>query len=161
MPYGPQTVFTTFWFFDTLQQCQAFYDSYPGSSPGGGVLTLPAPVWRRTDKSFLTTRLNSEYVQQLDKAGGWYLESPRKFGVNSASERRVSVPSGDFTAKELDFSGAAGLVQFINNLPAYARVLRKERRFRDAGIVLFAYDQVISQKWSITEALAYLRENRL
>jgi hypothetical protein len=160
MPIGPFG-FQTHYFFDTMEECQAFVDSFAGSSPGGGTLTAPAPVWWRWSKKFMSGWLNNAFVQNLDPGGGAYLESPRKFGINSAVEKTVSVPAGGFTAKKSDFSGAAGLLTFVNNLPAYAEVLRREGRTRDAGIVLFVYRQIITLAISVTDGLQILRDNNL
>lgn len=65
------------------------------------------------------------------------------------------------TSKAGDFSGAAGLLAAANGLLAYADALRKAGRKRDAGIVQFAYDQIFSGQWSITEAFDFLRRNNL
>jgi hypothetical protein len=159
-PIGPFG-FQSHYFFDTMEEAQSFFDSFAGSSPGGGTLTAPMPVWWRWNKKFMTGWLNSAFVQNLDPAGGAYIESPRKFGINSAAEKRVSVPRGDFTAKKSDFSGAGGLITFVNSLPAYAAILKREGRARDAGIVLFVYNQIISQQLSITDGLKILRDNNL
>jgi len=64
-------------------------------------------------------------------------------------------------AKRQDFSGAPGLLQALVALPALAAQLTGEKKFREAGIVLYAYNQVIKNTWSITEAFAYLRENHI
>lgn len=60
-----------------------------------------------------------------------------------------------------DVSGAGGLIDALNGLAVYAATLLAAGRKRDAAIVQFAYDQVISQKWTVTEAFQYLRDNNL
>jgi hypothetical protein len=60
-----------------------------------------------------------------------------------------------------DFSGVKGLFDFLVAMPAYAEILRKEGRLRDAGIVLEVYRQIIDGRQSITDGLAILRQNGL
>jgi hypothetical protein len=166
-PVGPNFYFTSYYFFETQEECDSFVSAYP-ISPGGGLLSATMPVWFRWNKKVINSWVNSSNVQNLgptpiagEKGQNIYLESPRKFGINSATEKRVPVPSDQFTAKRSDFTGAQGLVTFIDSLPALAAILKKEGRVRDAGIVTYAYNQVISQKWSVTTALDYLRKNRI
>jgi hypothetical protein len=164
-----QFVTSTFYFFNTAAECDSYVASYAGSSPGGGTLTPTAPIWFRMDKKIINSWLNSMGVQNLgpavvagDEKQIVFTESPRKFGVNSYQEKRVPVSNAQIgVAKKSDFSGAQGLITFLNNLPMLAAQLKKDGKVREAGIVLFAYNQVISDKWSITTMLQYLRDNRI
>lgn len=94
-------------------------------------------------------------------------KSPRYTGFTDAAGVKVEPPPSDKSSKggaggdKLDFTGAPGLVEAFLGLAAYESVLRETGRLRDAGIVQFAIDQVNNNVWSITEAFAYLREQRL
>jgi hypothetical protein len=147
------------YFFKTKPEADSFVDSYAGSSPGGGTLTPAAPVWWRFNQNFLVGWLNSAFVQNLDPGGGAYLESPRKLGVNSATEKRVAVPSGDFTAKKSDFSGADTLYAFIATLQQLVINLKKQKMLREAEIIQYALNKITTLAWSITQAAQYLRDN--
>jgi hypothetical protein len=100
-------------------------------------------------------------VKQADDWGGkskvWNSDAADKFSVQaakSATKTRRTVKSGDF-------SGAQGLLDALASLPALAAQLTKAGRLRDAGIVIYAYEQVIKRYWSITQAFAYLVANRI
>jgi hypothetical protein len=156
------------YFFNSPEECQAFIDSFAGSSPGGGTLTPVASAWFRWNKNLCNIFLNSSYVQNVgpninqgEKRQNIYLESPRSFGVNSVDERTAAGAGAGQSAKKSDFSGANTLFQAFLALTGYAAALQAEGRTRDAGIVLYAIAQVNSQKWSITQAFQYLRDNNL
>jgi hypothetical protein len=167
-PFG-YTAIAQNYFFETQDQCDNFIAANP-VSPGGGLLSKTMPVWFRLDKAITLGYINAAALTNLGTATSpifsgakqmIYFESPRKFGVNSFEEKRTSAGPGDSSAKKGDFTGAGGLLAFINNLPAYAAALQLQGRTRDAGIVLFAYNQVKTLKWTVTEALAYLTQNNL
>jgi hypothetical protein len=65
------------------------------------------------------------------------------------------------TLEEADFSGAQGLLDALAALPELAAKLTRAGRLRDAGIVLYAYHQVINGTWAIDRAFDYLAENGL
>jgi hypothetical protein len=169
VPYvGPNRVYL-YYFFATKAACDQFVIDNP-VSPGGGVLSPTAPIWFRLDKTMLLQWIAGAAPVNLGTATSpifsgkkqmIYFESPRKIGVNSFVEKRVKAGPGDSSAQESDFSGADGLITFLNSLPALADQLEADGQVRQAGIVRYAYNQVIANKWTITEMLAYLRDNRI
>lgn len=88
-------------------------------------------------------------------------QSPRYTGWKDLDGVARMAPPSDKHGAKGNFSGAGTLVQAFLLLPAYADQLRKDGRVRDAGIVMYAYNQVLSRAWSITKALDYLRANNL
>jgi hypothetical protein len=88
-------------------------------------------------------------------------ETPRKTGwTDPAGVKRSPPPSEKkLTLEEADFSGVPGLLEAIAALPELAAQLTKQGKLRDAGIVLYAYNQVINNNWTITEAIDYLDKN--
>ncbi len=156
---------TSHYFFTTPEECDTYIANNP-ISPGGGTLSPTAPVYFRLNQEKFCQWLNSSYVQNLGpdmlSSGKQmvFLESPRKLGVNSYTEKKQGV-SGSQSAAKGDFSGAGGLLQFVLGLPNLAIQLKQEGRVRDAGIVTFVYNQIISGKISVTDGLAILRENRI
>jgi len=86
--------------------------------------------------------------------------TPRKTGwTDPAGVRRAPPPSE--ARKKGDFSGAAGLIEALTGLLKLASDLNAMKEFRKASIVLYAYNQVIKQVWSITQAIQYLIDNRI
>lgn len=86
------------------------------------------------------------------------------FGDSGASELRglgtnSSVEKAGF--KKADFSGAGALLEDLAALPALAAQLVRQGRFRDAGIVLFQYREVIAGRISITAAIDFLSKSGL
>ena len=87
---------------------------------------------------------------------------PRKGWTDDIGVKRKPPPSEKKTTlEEADFSGAPGLLEALAALPEFAAQLTKQGKLRQAGIVMYAYAQVIRHTWSITEAFAYLRDNRI
>jgi hypothetical protein len=87
-------------------------------------------------------------------------ETPRKTGwVDPEGVKRKPPPSED--GKEVDFSGAAGLIEALQGFLKLASDLTVLKEVRKAGIVLYAYSQVLKNAWSITEAIQYLIDNRI
>jgi len=87
-------------------------------------------------------------------------DSPRSAGWKDQSGvKRAPAPS-DKPATGT-FSGIAGLLAFVNNLPKYAAVLAAEGRKRESNIVLSVYNDIIAQRITVTEGLAILREQGL
>jgi hypothetical protein len=83
-------------------------------------------------------------------------QSPRYTGwKDSSGEVHKPTPS-DKKTTEADFSGAQTLLDALEALVILAANLTKVGKVRDAGIVLYAYQQVKNQTWSITEAFDYL-----
>jgi len=154
------------YFFQTQAACQAFVDSFGGSSPGGGTLTQAAPVWFRLNAEKFCAWLNSSLVQNLgpditaDGKQMTFLESPRNQGVNSAEEKTAAGAAGQ-SAKASNFAGAQQLFNAFQALTTLVAVFKQDGRLRDAGIVQFAVDQVTAGKWSITEAFQYLSDNNI
>lgn len=168
-PWLP-TVVTQFYFFESAEKCQAFVDANP-VSPGGGTLSAVQPIWFRLNKDIVLGYINQANVTNIGDGGTpvldgtgkqmiWLGESPRNEGINSRDELMAGKSSAA-TAKKGNFSGAQGLVDALAGLLIYVQALKSQGRLRDAGIVQFAYDQVTSGKWSITQAFDYLRENNL
>ncbi len=87
--------------------------------------------------------------------------SPRYTGWKDPDGVTRKAAPSDKKGARGDFSGAQGLIDFVNNLPAYAAILKREGRLRDSGIVLEVYNEIIAQKISVTEGLAILRQNGL
>jgi hypothetical protein len=167
-PFG-YTAIAMNYFFETADECDQFVAANP-ISPGGGLLSKTAPIWFRLDKNLFLQYVRSSGLTNLGTATNpvilngkqmVYFESPRRFGVNSFEEKSARTLPGDTAASRSDFSGAAGLLTFVNRLPAYAELLRREGRVRDAGIVLFIYNSIIAGTLSITDGLAQLRANHL
>jgi hypothetical protein len=79
---------------------------------------------------------------------------------DSAGVSRKPAPTDKKGAKG-DFGGAGGLLAFVHSLPAYALLLRREGRARDAGIVQEVYNEIIAGKISVTDGLSILRQNGL
>jgi hypothetical protein len=121
------------------------------------------------DKQLLTGLLapgdgNSDFVMSSTNAVQQAIQNMKDIGLGVDESPRTKwnrATPGPVHRKPADFSGAAGLIEFLNNLPAFAEILKREGRVRDAGIVLFAYRQTIAGKMSITEMLQYLRDNRI
>jgi hypothetical protein len=88
-------------------------------------------------------------------------KTPRYHGWTDSAGVVRKPPPSDLKLKRGDFSGVPGLFTFLQNLPAYAQILKREGRLRDAGIVLELYNQVIDGRQSLTDALAILRQNGL
>jgi len=91
-------------------------------------------------------------------------ESPRGTGFKDFEGNTRVVKSELKTTKgvtKADFSGAPGLIQALEGLVTYAAALTSVGRIRDAGIVLYAYQQVVNGSWTITKAFRYLFDNRL
>lgn len=88
------------------------------------------------------------------------LKTPRYTGWKdqSGGVRRAS-PSDK--KEKSDFSGATTLFESVAALLQLATNLTKIGEVRQAGIVLYAYQQIIRQAWSITEAIQYLVDNRI
>jgi hypothetical protein len=87
-------------------------------------------------------------------------QSPRYTGWKDVDNvRRDPAPSDK--RKRPDFRGAAGLVEALQGLLKLASDLTAMKEVRKAGIVLYAYSQVIKQVWSITQAIQYLIDNRI
>jgi hypothetical protein len=86
----------------------------------------------------------------------FYFETPRKIGLNAKTEKK-----GATSLETADFTGAEGLLEALAALPELAAKLTIAGELRQAGIVLYAYRQVIANLWSITEAFAYLRNQRI
>jgi hypothetical protein len=87
-------------------------------------------------------------------------DSPRAKGwTDNLGVKRRPPPSDE--GPPPDFSGAAGLVEALQGLLTLASDLTAMREVRKAGIVLYAYNQVIKQIWSITQAIQYLIDNRI
>jgi hypothetical protein len=88
-----------------------------------------------------------------DLVGVWQYDDadPRsQLAHVAAAETRVT------KLKKADFSGAQTLLDALSALPTLAAELTKIGKLREAGIVIYAYNQVIKGYWSITEAFAYL-----
>jgi len=154
-------------FFMTLNEQDA-QDTASGMTPlfGGEIVTAPFSLRLKGhgDVFSVAGNLNSlikdpssPFVSPLinfnfNERGG----CPFRYdGTNSRTEK------SDFKATVGDFSGAQGLITFVTSLPAYAAVLRREKRIRDAGIVLFVYNQIIDNKITVTDGLKILRDNGL
>jgi hypothetical protein len=87
-------------------------------------------------------------------------KTPRKTGwTDAAGVKRKPPPSED--GKELDFSGAAGLLEALQGFLKLAADFTAMKQVRKASIVVYAYNQVIKQVWSITQAIQYLIDNRI
>jgi len=87
-------------------------------------------------------------------------QTPRKTGwVDPAGVKRVPPPSE--ARKKSDFKGAAGLLEALQGLLKLASDLTAMKKIRQASIVIYAYNQVIKQVWSITQAIQYLIDNRI
>jgi len=85
--------------------------------------------------------------------------TPRKGWTDDAGVKRLPTPTD--ARKKSNFSGAAGLLEALNGLLKLASDLTAMREVRKASIVLYAYNQVIKQVWSITQAIQYLIDNRI
>ena len=131
---------------------------------GGGLYDAALGYWQNNDPNpptFIPTGKENNIF-------GGYLEmipdpkvSPRYSGWKDSAGVTRKPPPSDAKGAAGDFSGASGLVEAFLALEAYALVLQQSGRRRDAGIVRFAIDQVNKNIWSITEAFAYLRKQRL
>lgn len=95
---------------------------------------------------------NQQIIQMLN-------ETPRYKGWTDQAGEKHAAPPADKKGFKQDFAGASGLFSAFQNLPLLAEKLRKEGRVRDAGIVLYAYNQVVAGLWTITHAIAYISEN--
>ncbi len=84
--------------------------------------------------------------------------SPKYTGWKDPLGIRRKPPPSDKKGPRGDFSGAPGLVSALQGLLLYSETLRAAGRLRDAGIVKYAYDQVIDLRFTITEAFDYLRK---
>jgi hypothetical protein len=89
----------------------------------------------------------------------WDSSNPNFHDLGDESSSGFKSKLGQGTKPSL--SGAGTLLAVLNALPAFAAQLKKNGRVRDAGIVMYAYNQVISGVWSITTALIYLDDNRI
>jgi hypothetical protein len=86
--------------------------------------------------------------------------SPRRGWTDDLGKKRKPPPSDKgLTLKTADFSGVPGLLQALASLPDLAAQLTKQGKLREANIVLYAYNQVVNQNWTITEAFDYLDKN--
>jgi hypothetical protein len=85
--------------------------------------------------------------------------TPRKGWTDDAGVKRRPPPSE--ARKTSDFSGASGLLEALQGLLRLASDLTAMKEIRKASIVLYAYNQVIRQVWSITQAIQYLIDNRI
>jgi hypothetical protein len=82
---------------------------------------------------------------------------PRKGWTDDIGVKRKPPPSEKKEAQEAgDFEGADTLVEALQGLLRLASDLASIRKIREAGIVIYAYNQVIRNTWSITEAIQYL-----
>ena len=97
-------------------------------------------------------------------------ESPRRMpdfvnndGLNNVStvNPKGTNPGNPYELKEVDYSGAPGLLEALLALPELAKQLTAAGDLRDAGIVVYAYKRVLDQQWSISQAFAYLRDNHI
>jgi hypothetical protein len=161
-----QFVSAAFYFFNTAEECDSYINSWGGSSPGGGTLTPTAPVWFRVDKKILNAWLNSMGVQNLgpnviagDNKQVAFMESPRKFGVNSFKEKRVSTTTEQGTAKKSDFGGAATLVEnFLALMQSLIATYTKKGDKRTVGILQDILKRFLGGEVSITEALVEMEK---
>jgi hypothetical protein len=87
-------------------------------------------------------------------------ETPRKTGWKDPAGVKRDPPPSE-SRKRGDFRGAAGLLEALQGLLTLAADLTRIRRVREASIVIYAYNQVIRQVWSITQAIQYLIDNRI
>jgi len=85
--------------------------------------------------------------------------SPRYTGWTNLQGERHNPPPSDRKGVKFNFGGAANLLANFLKLPEVIASLKKQGRLRDAGIVQFAYDEVLRGKMSITEAFAYIDKN--
>jgi hypothetical protein len=125
------------------------------------------PIWFRFDAAIALGYINAAALTNLGTPSSpvfsgdkqmIYCESPRKFGVNSFEEKKESNP-GDTGAAKSNVSGAGALLAFANSLLTTEQLLRKAGDARSAGIVRFAYDRILDQTFSITQAIVYLEKN--
>jgi hypothetical protein len=87
--------------------------------------------------------------------------SPRYSGWKDENNVQRPVAPTDSKRKRLDFRGAPGLIEALQGFLKLASDLTALNEVRKAGIVLYAYNQVIKQVWSITQAIQYLIDNRI
>jgi hypothetical protein len=86
--------------------------------------------------------------------------TPRKTGWTDPAGVKRSPPPSE-ARKKLDFAGAKTLIEALQGLLKLASDLTALKEIRKASIVLYAYNQVIKQVWSITQAIQYLIDNRI
>jgi hypothetical protein len=165
-PYATTAVVQNY-FFATRDECDAFVAAND-PSPGGGKLSATMPIWFRYDRDILLGYMNAAFLTNLGTPSApvfsgdkqmIYFESPRSFGVNSFVEKRESPGPGDSGAAKSNVSGAGALLAFANSLLTTEQLLRKAGDSRSAGIVRFAYDRILDQTFSITQAIIYLEKN--
>ena len=89
--------------------------------------------------------------------GFWYLQDDlREMGYNSKTAEAKDRP---LISGKSDLSGAGALLAFLNSLIDTAAKLKKAGLVREAGIVTFAYNQVINLNFTIMDAIRYLIRN--
>jgi hypothetical protein len=163
----------------TKDEAKLQMDAYVSLVEGG---FGPAYVWTRTDSMPINVfvcidKTSIVRILQGNPDGIWYssvppvtqpnqwvrmvFKTPRYSGwSDQVGEKHAAAPS-DAKGAKADFSGASDLFAAASGLLAYSDALRKAGEIRQAGIVKFAYDQIFSLKWTVTEAFDYLRENNL
>jgi hypothetical protein len=88
--------------------------------------------------------------------------TPRRGWTDTAGTPRAPTPSDKVSNPNLettDFSGVPGLLDALAALPEFAAQLTRMGKLREAGIVMYAYSQVMKGVWTITEAFAYINAN--
>jgi hypothetical protein len=90
-------------------------------------------------------------------------KSPRSTGWTDPNGVKRTPPPSEKKEppSDGDFSGAQGLLDAISALPTLAAKLTQAGELRQAGIVIYAYEQVVRQNWTVTQAFDYLLKNRI
>jgi hypothetical protein len=153
----------------TTEEGVAFAASLPGFPDGYVAQDVGELRWILYNKTILLDALNNgdlsahvliEFQTPRKGIDGSYASGwPSNDGDPKGPTANKHI--GDEKRFKADYAGASTLYQAFTLLAQWATQLRAAKKFREAGIVQFAYDQVVRQVWSISQAFLYLRENRL
>jgi hypothetical protein len=158
---------------------QTFTAGLPTSGPGTYFIaqTPPYAYFILLDKDLMRNFINNDSPGSFNLIPS-VLQSPR-YGINGEYRDKkapaTSWPSNDGNKngptydKELgdlkeigaDFTGATTLYYAGMAIATLAAKLRAAGRLRDAGIAQYAYDRIIDNTFSITQALQYLDDNNV
>lgn len=138
-------------------------------------LMLNEPRWYGWDLDALIVELNTAYFTGVNfqafvdgtqtyyepKTGQLdiFKTSPYGLGYNSVAAEKLGRASTAPGAIKFNLTGANNLFAAFQMLPGVVADLKRQHRLRDAGIVQYAYEQVLRGKFSITEAFAYIDKN--
>jgi len=161
----------------TSEECALLADSFASGLNPPGSAGRPQQIFFLMNKSVLTQiiqsvafqldPLNNPYIFSLDRkvaenwgteSDTWQFDSADPPAVK-AQEIAKEVLKSSKVATKINLSGAPTLFDQVQLIKDFGLQLAKQGKLREAGIVLYAYNRIIDQTFSVTEAFDYLRKS--